>query len=79
MWDFDHSTLPDSLSVLFTRRDDIHNRDLRDKTKNKVYTAHRFNNRHGYDSFLYRGGIILNKLKDLQFYENCRSKGNVLD
>ena len=49
--DFDHHSLPDSLALIFTRRDEIHNRNLRDKKKNKVYTAHIFNNRYGYDSF----------------------------
>ena len=74
MWDLDHNQLPDSLSTLFTRRDQIHKRNLRDKNKNKIYTAHRFNNSYGYNSFLYCGGILLNKLKDLSFYENCHSK-----
>ena len=31
MWDFDHHSLPDSLPLMFTRRDEIHNRNLRDK------------------------------------------------
>ena len=50
MWDFDHHSLPDSLALMFTQRDEIHNRNLRDKNKNKLYTAHRFNNKYGYDS-----------------------------
>ena len=79
MWDFDHNTLPNSLSSLFIRRDEIHNRNLRDKDKNKIYTAHRFNNKHGYDSFVYRGGIHLNKLKDLQLYDNRHSKNTFLN
>ena len=41
MWDFDHHSLPVSLASMFTRRDEIHNRNLRDKNKNKVYTAYR--------------------------------------
>ncbi len=36
MWDFDHSHLPHSLNLLFTRRDEIHNRNLRDTNKNNV-------------------------------------------
>ena len=74
MWDFDHHSLPDSLASMFTRRDEIHNRNLRDKNKNKVYTAHRFNNRYGYDSFSHYGSLLLNKLKDLPFYEYSFSK-----
>ena len=74
MWDFDHQSLPDSLASMFTRRDEIHNRNLRDKNKNKLYIAHRFNNKYWYDSFSYSGSVLLNKLKDLPFYGNCYSK-----
>ena len=63
MWDFDHHSLPDSLASMFTRRDEIQNRNLRDKNKNKLYTAHRFNNKYGYDSVSHRGSLLLNKLK----------------
>ena len=31
MWNFDHHSLQDSLALMFTRRDEIHNRNLRDK------------------------------------------------
>ena len=74
MWDFDHHSLPDSLASMFTRREEIHTLNLRDTSKNKLYTAHRFNNRYGYDSFSHCGSVLLNKLKDLSFYENCYSK-----
>ena len=66
MWDFDHHSLPDSLASLFTRREEVHNRNLRDKNKNKLYTAKRFNNIYGYDSFSHHGSLLLNQLKDLQ-------------
>ena len=49
MWDYDHNTLPNSLENLFTPREVIHNRKLRDQNKNKLYTARRFNNRYGFD------------------------------
>ena len=78
MWDFDHNSLPDSLASMFTRRDEIHNRNLRDNNKNKLYTANRFNNRYGYDSFSHRGSLLLNKLKDLPFYGNCYSKSSFM-
>ena len=74
MWDFDHHSLPDSLASMFTRREEIHNRNVRDQSKNKLYTAQRFNNRHGYDSFSHHGSLLLNKLKDLPFYGNSYSK-----
>ena len=50
MWDFYHHSLPDSLASIFTRRDEIHNRNHRGKNKNKVYTAHHFNNIYFRDS-----------------------------
>ena len=74
MWDFNHHSLLDSLASMFTRRDEIHNRSLRNKNKNTLYTANRFNNRYGYDSFLHCGTLLLNKLKDLPFYGNFYSK-----
>ena len=74
MWDFYHNTIPDTLSRLFTRRNVIHTRNLRDKNKNKLYTAHRFNNKYGYDSFVYCGAVLLNKLKYLPFYKTCDTK-----
>ena len=78
MWDLDHNSLPDSLASMFTRRDKIHNRNLRDKNKNKLYTVNRFNNRYGNDSFSHYGALLLNKLKDLPFYGNCFSKSTFL-
>ncbi len=74
MWDFDHNTFPAALNVLFTRRDEVHNRNLRDSNKNKMYIAHRFNNRYGYESFSHYGAFLLNKLKDFPFYESCHTK-----
>ena len=78
MWDFDHNTLPISLASLFTLRKEIHNRDLRDKDKNKIYTAHRSNNRYGFESFTRQGALLLNKAKDLPFYDNGSSKTTFL-
>ena len=65
MWDFDHHSLPDSLASMFTRRDENHDRNHRDKNKNKPYTSHRFNNIYGYNSFSHCGSLLLNKLKEL--------------
>ena len=79
IWDFDHNTLPNSLVTLFSWRDDVHNRNLRDSNKNKLYTAHRINNRYGYDSLSHQGAILLNSLKDLPFYINAPSKKTFLD
>ena len=76
MWDFDHNNLPISLASLFTLREEVHDRNLRDK--NKIYTAYRVNNRYGYDSFTRHGAILLNKAKDLPFYDKGSSKTTFL-
>ena len=78
MFDFDHDNLPKSLSTLFVRRNDVHDRNLRDKSKNPLYTAHRYNNRHGYNSFSHYGATLLNMAKDLPFYNDSSNKGTFL-
>ena len=78
MWDYDHNTLPNSLANLFTPREVIHNRKLRDQNKNKLYTARRFNNRYGFDYFAHQGAMLLNKVKDLPFCDNVTSKTTIL-
>ena len=74
MFDFDHGALPNHLSTLFLRRTDVHDINLRDKSKNKLYTAHRFSNRHGYNSFSHYGAKLLNMAKDLPFYNDTSHK-----
>ena len=78
MYDFDHNNLPKSLSTLFVRRNDVHDRNLRDNNKNKLYTANRFNNRHGYNSFTHYGAKLLNMAKDLPFYNDPIHKATFL-
>ena len=76
MWDFDHNTLPKSLSSLFSRREEVHDRNLRDKQK--LYTSYRFNDRYGYNSFSHQGAMLLNKFKDLLPYHTYSAKGTFL-
>ena len=78
MFDFDHNDLPKSLSALFLRCNDVHDRNLRDKCKDKLYTAQRFNNRHGYSSFTHYGAKLLNVAKDLPFYNDSIHKATFL-
>ena len=78
MFDYDHNILPKSLSTLFVRRIDVHDRNLRDTSKNKLYTAHLFNNRHGYNSFSHYGATLLNMAKDLPFYNDSPHKKTFL-
>ena len=65
-FDFDQNKLPKSLLTLLLRRNEVHDRNLRDDNKNKLYIAHRFNNRHGYNSFSHYGTILINTAKVLQ-------------
>ena len=74
MWDFEQKTLPKSLTTLFIYRNHIHTRNLRDNNKNKIYTAQRYQNRHGYDSLSHQGALLLNKAKDLPCYQHSLSK-----
>ena len=74
MFDYDHNNLPITLSTLFIRRNDVHGRNLRDKNKNKLYTAHRFKNKHGYNSFSNYGAKLLNMAKELPFYNDTTHK-----
>ena len=78
MFDFDHNKLPESLSTLFLRRNDVHDRNLRDKNKDKLYTAQRFNNMHGYNYFSQYGAKLLNMAKDLPFYNDSIHKATFL-
>ena len=78
MFDFDHNNLPKSLSTLFLRRNDVHDRNLRDRSKNTLYTAHCYNNRHGYNSFSHYSVKLLNMAKDLPFYNDSSHKATFL-
>ncbi len=74
MYDFDHNNIPKSLSTLFLRRADVHDKILRDNNKNKLYTAQRFNNRHGYNSFSHYGAKILIMFMDLPIFDDSTHK-----
>ena len=78
MYDFDHNNLPKPLSTLFLRRNDVHDRNLRVNKNNKLYTAIRFNNKHGYNSFSHCGAKLLNMAKDLPFYNDPTNKATFL-
>jgi hypothetical protein len=74
MWDYDHGILPSSLSKLFTRRDAIHNRNLRNANCGQLYTAKFYKNRYGYNSFAHNGAILFNEIKGYPFYSSSSSK-----
>ena len=74
MWDFDHDNLPNSLASIFLRKNDVHKKRLRNTSKNEIYTAHLFKNKHGYESFTNHGGKLLNEAKQFPYYDSCKSK-----
>ncbi len=74
MWDYDHETLPTSLSGLFIKRSALHRFNLRNARDGRLYTGTRFNNNYGKSSFASIGSVFLNQLKDLDFYALSISK-----
>ena len=74
MWDYDHGTLPDDLNPLFTRRCDIHSRNLRNARNQRLYTSTLKYTKYGSNSFSQLGSLLLNDLKDLNFYNDSTSK-----
>ena len=74
MWEYDHNTLPDSLSELFIKRSAMHGFQLRNAADGRLYTGTRFNNNYGKNSFAHVGSIFLNELKDSDIYTLATSK-----
>ena len=70
MWDYDHEHLPVDLNSLFIRCSTIHSRNLRNNRNQNLYTATKRNTRHGSNSISQVGSILLNELKDFEFYNN---------
>ena len=74
MWDYDHDALPDELNSLFTRRSDFHSQNLRNARNQRLYTSTLRNTKYGSNSFSQVGSLLLNDLKDLNFYNDSTSK-----
>ena len=70
MWDYDHEHLPVDLNSLFIRCSTIHSRNLRNNRNQNLYTATKRNTRHGSNSISQVGSILLNELKEFEFYNN---------
>ena len=74
MWDFDNDNLPDNLNSLFTRRTEVHSRNLRNTQNNRLYTSSLTNTNYGSNSFSQIGSLLLNELKDLDIFTSSTNK-----
>ena len=78
LWDLDHNELPTSLSNLFLRRDEAHSHRTRMAVSNKYTVIKTNTKRYGEKSFQVEGAILLNRLKDLDIYNNSNTKSTFL-
>ena len=78
MWDYDHGTLPVSLTPLFVRRNEIHSMNLRNAANNQLYTATKRNSKFGSNSFSQIGSLLLNELKNMSIYNESNSKSTFI-
>ena len=74
MWEYDHNIMPPALSKLFTARNTIHAHNLRNARNDELYTAQRYKNAYGLNSFCHNGALIFNEIKNYPFYNTCISK-----
>ena len=75
MYDYDHNTLPTSLSELFKTVKSIHSHDTRMSRNNKLsesFLAH--TKTHGDNLLKLSGPKMLNKIKDLDIFDNANCK-----
>ena len=70
MWDLDHDLLPESLSPYFIKRSITHGYRTRHAESGKLSINKTNTKRHGQMSFQVQGSLILNNLKDLEFYNS---------
>ena len=78
MWDYDHSTLPNSLGGNFTRANLLHNYSTRAASKGCLHYSKVNTSKYGIKSFKYQGVKVLNKLRNMDTYKNAISKPKFL-
>ena len=76
MWDYDHNTLPLSLSARFKRANLVHNYRVCVVSKGSSQHCKVHTYQHGIKSFNYQGIQVLNDLKKLCIYQDATSKCN---
>ena len=74
MWDYDHGKLPDDLNTRFITRSSVHSRNLRNVANQRLYTSTQRNTIHGTHSLSQVGSILLNEIKDFDFYNANEKK-----
>ena len=74
MWDYDHDTLPNSISTLFNKTRNTHSHGTRSANADKLNIERTNTNKYGLQSFKVIGATTLNELKDCDYYRNARSK-----
>ena len=78
MWDYDHNTLPISLIGNFKRANLLHNYSTRAASKGCLHYSKINTSKFGLKSFKYQGVKVLNKLKNMDIYQNAISKSKFL-
>ena len=78
MWDYDHDTLPLSLRQYFKRSNTVHNHKTRGASRGNLHHTKVNTLSYGIKAFKYQGIQVLNKLKELNFYRNAKTKVNFL-
>ena len=74
MWDYDHNTLPSSLTKYFVRSSGIHNSNTRGALRGDLYHTQVNTLKYGINAFNYQGIHVLNDLKKLDIYRNAKNK-----
>ena len=75
MWDYDHKELPNSFKDFFTYAYKTHNYSTRFSSAGKLCEDKKFySNRHGLNSFAYNGPKVLNSIKNLEIYNESKTK-----
>ena len=75
MWDQDHGILPKCFKSYFKQVTGIHTHDTRMATSNKLSENIKVNTKtYGEKMFKFKGPKVLNPLKDLQIYNESKTK-----
>ena len=78
MCDYDHNTLPSSLTESFGRSNLVHDYNTRYASAEKLHYYKINTSTYGINSFKYQWAKILNNLKDLNIYNNIDRKAALM-
>ena len=73
MWDQDHGNLPNCFNSYFKEVREVHQHGTRMRDKNKLYECLKYNTKT-YGKKMFQGPKVLNKLKNLAFYTEAKTK-----